>query len=314
MFFAALKQDSATMIKLYLMDRLDEIQSFDLEKDVVYLGRSRDNDISLKDPYISYRHLKITKKGERYFVQDLGSKNGTFMNGVLLSPNVEAEVTEGVAITMGMSVLCLGKACLDTVMPFLDSVFDSDELDEISSADTLDRPMTFKRNMEAVAKVSDALRNRLTLDEILEKILACIFGLFQRIDRGAIILRDMETGQITGVLSRYKNGSHTDPPSYSRSIVRRVLEEGKAFRVRDAFGADSEELSDSIKLMRIRSALCVPMISRSKVRGVIYLDSLKEPYGFRKDDHVLLTALGSSAAIAVENALLHEEKTGAAFN
>ena len=303
------------MIKLYLMDRLDEIQSFDLQKELIYVGRSRDNDIPLKDPYISHRHLKISKKGKKYCVQDLGSKNGTFINGVLLSPNEEVEIPEGVAITMGLSVLCLGKACLDTVMPFLDSIFDSDDLDEIpSSADTLDRPMTFKRNMELVAGVSDVLRNRLTLDEILEKILACIFGLFQRIDRGAIILKDMETGQITGVLSLHKNGSHADSPSYSRNIVSRVLEEGKAFKVLDTFGAGSEELSDSIKLMRVRSALCVPMISRSRVRGVIYLDSLKEPYGFRKDDHILLTALGSSAAIAVENALLHQEKTGAAFN
>lgn len=302
------------MIKLYLMDRLDEVQSFDLQKEVVYLGRSRDNDIPLEDPYISYRHLKISKQGGKYFVQDLGSKNGTFLNGVLLSSNVAVEVTEGVAITAGMSVICLGKACLDTVMPFLDSIFDSDELDELSSADTLDRPMTLRRNMELVATVSDALRDRLTLDEILERILTCIFSLFQRIDRGAIILKDTETGRITGVLSRHKDGSHADSPSYSRSIVRKVLKEGKAFRLLDTFGADSEELSESIQLMKIRSALCVPMISRSRVRGVIYLDSLKEPYGFRKDDHLLLTALGSSAAIAVENALLHEEKTGGAFN
>lgn len=296
------------------MDRLDEVQSFDLDKDVVYLGRAGDNDITLKDPYISYRHVKILKKGEKFFVQDLGSKNGTFLNGVLLSPNEAVEISEGIAVTMGMSVVCLGKACLDTVLPFLDSIFDSDDLNQISSAETLDRPMTFKRNMEAVARVSEALRNRLTLEEILERILNCIFGLFQRIDRGAIILKDTETGQITGVLSRHKNGSRGESGSYSRSIVRRVFEEGRAYRLLDAFGADSEELSESIKLMRIRSALCVPMISRSRVRGVIYLDSLKEPYGFRKDDHVLLTALGSSAAIAVENALLHEEKTGTAFN
>lgn len=302
------------MTKLYLTDRLEEIQSFNLEKDNIFVGRSRKNDISLKDPYVSLRHLKISKQGEKYLLKDLGSKNGTFINGVLVAPNVEVEVKEGLAITLGMSVLCLGKACLDTVIPFLDSIFESDDLEEILSATTLDRPMTFKRNMELIAEVSEALRNPLSLQEILEKILSCIFGLFQRIDRGAIVLKDMETGRIVGALARLKNGSHAEPPSYSRSIVRRVLEEGKAFRILDTFGADSEELSESIKMMRIRSALCVPMISRSQVRGVIYLDSLKEPYGFRKDDHVLLAALGSSAAIAVENALLHEEKTGAPFN
>jgi GAF domain-containing protein len=66
--------------------------------------------------------------------------------------------------------------------------------------------------------------------------------------------------------------------------------------------------------MRIKSALCVPMISRSQVRGVIYLDSIKEPYGFRNDDLSLLTALGNSAAIAVENALLYAGKNGPPLN
>ena len=302
------------MIKLYVMDRFDEIQSFDLEKDVIYLGRSPHNDICLKDPYLSHRHLKISKRGEKYFIQDLGSKNGTFMNGVIISPEVEVEITEGIAVTLGMSVVCLGKACLDSVMPVLDSIFDSDDLDEIASTETLDRPMTLKRNMELISNVSDVLRNRLSLDESLKTILSCIFDLLQRIDRGAIILKDAETGKITEVLSRYKNGSQGDSLSYSRTIVERVLNEGKAFRMLDTFGVACEELSDSIEVMRIKSALCVPMISRSQVRGAIYLDSIKEPYGFRKDDLILLTALGSSAAIAVENELLHAGKAKASLN
>lgn len=302
------------MIKLYVMDRLDEIQSFDLDKEVVYIGRSPRNDICLKDPYVSQRHLKVSKRGEKYFIQDLGTRNGSFVNGVTMKPDAEAEITEGVAITIGMSVVCLGKACLDSVMPFLDSMVDSENLDEIASTETLDRPMTLKRNLELVSHVSDVLRNPLTLSESLEKILGYILELLQRIDRGAIILRDEETGQIREVHSLHKNGSHGDSLSFSRTIVERVLKEGKAFRVLDTFGVSSDELSESIEVMRIKSALCVPMISRSQVRGAIYLDSIKEPYGFRKEDLILLTALGSSAAIAVENALLSAGKAGASLN
>jgi len=302
------------MIKLYVMDRLDEIQSFDLDKEVVYIGRSPRNDVCLKDPYVSQRHLKVSKRGEKYFIQDLGTRNGSFVNGVTMKPDAEVEITEGVAITIGMSVVCLGKACLDSVMPFLDSIVDSENLDEIASTETLDRPMTLKRNLELVSHVSDVLRNPLTLSESLEKILGYILELLQRIDRGAIILRDEETGRIREVHSLHKNGSHGDSLSFSRTIVERVLKEGKAFRVLDTFGVSSDELSESIEVMRIKSALCVPMISRSQVRGAIYLDSIKEPYGFRKEDLILLTALGSSAAIAVENALLSAGKAGASLN
>jgi hypothetical protein len=302
------------MIKIYLMDRLDEIQSFDLEKDVVYLGRSPENDIRLTDPYVSSRHLKISKREGKYFVPDLGSKNGTLIHGALVSSNVDMEVSEGVAITMGISIVCLGRACLESVMPFLDSIFASEELNEVGSQATLDRPMTLKRNMELISNVSNVLRNFLSLHEILEKILGYIFVLLERIDRRAIILRDAETGQITDVLSRYKNGSRADPPNYSRTIVQRVMREGKAFKVLDTSGADRADLSESMEMMRVKSALCVPMISRSLIRGVIYLDSINEPNGFRNDDLSLLTALGSSAAIAVENALLYARKNGPPLN
>jgi len=53
------------------------------------------------------------------------------------------------------------------------------------------------------------------------------------------------------------------------------------------------------------------LISRSQIRGVIYVDSVSKPHGFRNDDLSLLTALSSSAAIAIENALLYaREDTG----
>ena len=59
-----------------------------------------------------------------------------------------------------------------------------------------------------------------------------------------------------------------------------------------------------------------PIIERETANGkrVIYLDSIKEPYGFRSEDLSLLTALGNSAAIAVENALLYAGKNGLLLN
>ena len=64
-------------------------------------------------------------------------------------------------------------------------------------------------------------------------------------------------------------------------------------------------LSESMQLMKIKSVMCVPLISRSTVRGVIYVDSVSKPHGFRKEDLSLLTALSIPAAYAIENALLH---------
>ena len=294
------------MIKFYVMDGVNEIQSFDLPGNTVYVGRSAQNQIKMKDGYVSGNHLKIIEKGGRYFVQDLGSTNGTFVNGHPIPPGVEVEVEEGVPITIGMSLICLGKACLDHVMPFVDAIFESDNLNEIVERyQRRDRPMTERNTMELVFTVSTVLRESLTLNEIMEKLLDSILNLLQRMDRGLILLRDTETGNIIRTLSKAKRGGEGVAALYSRTMVDRVVREGKAFKIINVAGEDAERLSESMEIMKIKSALCVPLISRSQVRGVLYLDSFDEPCGFRNEDLSLLTALGSSAAVAIENALLH---------
>lgn len=287
------------MIKLYLMDDTAEGQSFDIESDTIFIGRSSDNDIRIKDRSVSRRHLKIVKDGDKYLVTDLNSKNGSFIDGELLPPGVDFEVQEGTPIVVGMSVICIGKACLEEVMPFLESLSEDTELF------AEDRPMTSRKNMELIEKVSYVLMNSTDINEILEKILDSILELLRRIDRGVIVLIDEETGKISDVVSRSKNGDDDTTKLYSRSIVERVVKEGRPMIMRDIMNDTDFDVSTTMKLMNVRSVMCVPMVSKSRIRGVIYVDSINEPYGFRADDLSLLTALSSPAAVAIENALLY---------
>ena len=303
------------MIKLYVMDGVDEIQSIELPGDTLYVGRSSGNQIRMKDGYVSGSHLKIVEKGDRYFVEDMGTTNGTFVNGHPIPPGVEVEVEEGVPITIGMSLICLGKACLDHVMPFVDAIFESENLAEVVERyQERDRPMTQRNTMELIYNVSTVLRESVTLSEIMEKILDSILNLLQRMDRGLILLRDTKTGKIIQTVSKSKRGGEGVAHRYSRTMVERVLREGKAFKIINIQGEDADRLSESMEIMKIKSALCVPLICRSQVRGVIYLDSFAEPYGFRNEDLSLLTALGSSAAVAIENALMYSGKPPLSVN
>ena len=131
-----------------------------------------------------------------------------------------------------------------------------------------------------------------------------IFGLLKRIDRGAILIVDKESRKISEVFSRQNSSTDPAKSSYSKTLVDRVMKESKSFMVLDTFSEDRANLSESIIAMKIRSALCVPLISKRKPMGVIYLDSIRQPYGFRSDDLSLLAALSSSAAVAIESALL----------
>jgi GAF domain-containing protein len=141
------------------------------------------------------------------------------------------------------------------------------------------------------------------VDEISEKMLGYLFDLLKRIDRGAIILVDNETGSIERVIPRLREPSDATFMMYSRTVVDRVMREGKALLMPDTHLEDEADRSVSMELMKVRSILCVPLISRSETRGVIYLDSVKTPFGFRNEDLSLVKALSIPAAVAIEQAL-----------
>jgi signal transduction histidine kinase/ActR/RegA family two-component response regulator len=292
-------------MKLYILNGPDKGRSFELKNDTIRVGRSPDNDIQMRDVAISREHLKITKKRNKFFIEDLGSKNGTFLNRKRIRPVREIEVKKGTAINIGNIFFSLGKPYTGDLQTVRDSI---DEVDDSIKTRTLEisRYMTSPKNLELLYKVSNVLMQSLDIKEILEKILDHIFDLLKRIDRGVIILRDPETEKILETISRgVKEGTETmTMKTHSSTIVHRVMREGKPIVMLDTRAADDSERSESMEIMKIRSAMCVPLISKSQIRGVIYVDSTKT-HGFRKGDLSLLTALSSPAAVAIENALLY---------
>ena len=71
---------------------------------------------------MSRKHLKISRKGERIFIKDLNSRNGTFVNGEPIRPGLEIELPDGVPVVMGMTVLCFGEGCAEEIQGFLGSI------------------------------------------------------------------------------------------------------------------------------------------------------------------------------------------------
>ena len=292
------------MTEFFIMDGFSKKRSFDLKGDTIHIGRSSDNDIQVQDSTVSRRHLEITKKENRYFIRDLRSTNGTFVNGEQISSDMEIEVEQGIPIVIGMSVICLGKGCSAEVESFLDSMDVSKVIKENGKGFVQDRPGTRQRDKELIHKVSNVFMESSDIKEILEKILDYILDHLKRIDRGVIILIDNETGEISEVMSKLRKPGGDTSMMFSRPVVDRVIREGKAVIISDVDREDLGELSDTLKLLKIGSVMCVPLFIRSKIKGVIYVDSMKTPYGFRKEDASLFRSLSGPAAIAIENALI----------
>lgn len=293
------------MITIHILNGSEKGQSFEVEGEKIHVGRSSANDIKLKDKSISRRHMCVRMDGDSYYVKDLKSTNGTVVQGLKITPETEVEVTQGIPIAIGNIFFSIDKPYEGDIDAIEGAMDISQNLEEGAPVGAYDRPMTPTRNMEFVFKVCEALMKSSNINKTLELILNYIFQLLERVDRGVIILVDIETGNIADIICSYEKNRDETIMMYSRSIVDRVLESKNPIFMTDTLSEDKADRSESMEMMKIRSVMCVPLISRGQTRGVIYVDSVNQPFGFRKEDLKLLTALSSPAAIAVENALLH---------
>lgn len=125
------------MARLYIMEGPDRSQSVELKDKPIYIGRSPDNDIQIKDKTVSRNHLKVFARDNRYYLEDLDSKNGTYVNGEQIPSNREIEIDEGYPIVIGMSVLCIGEGCLESVRNYLDSINVAKATRDMSESDTV---------------------------------------------------------------------------------------------------------------------------------------------------------------------------------
>jgi len=297
------------MSKLFIMNGPNKGKSFDFSGNTAYVGRLPDNDIQINDKTISRKHLRIQRKGDNFIIRDLNSKNGTFVHGKILPPGKDLEVEEGIPIAIGKVFISLGIMCSEEL--FFDHELEGIS-EEFSSTAVYtayqDRPLSQPKNMDFFFKVSNVLNQSLDINVVMEKMLDYIFDLLKRIDRGVIILIDSDTGAFTSVITRSEGACETSASEqtlYSKTVVNAVIKNRKPITILDAYGQDEMDVSKSMELMRVRSVMCVPLISKSKIRGVIYVDSVRIPYGFREEDIALITSLCSPAAVAIENAMLY---------
>lgn len=287
------------MTMLYILNGLEMGQSFELQEGSTYIGRAPHNDIQIADKTVSREHLRITKKGDKYSITDLKSRNGTFLSGHYAVPSLELPINEGVPIAIGMSIICLGEGCMDHMLPFLNSTGVTRQTRDESGIFEDHRDQVNQKKLEFLYKVSDVLMEQLPIRLTLQKILDSFFGFLKRIDRGAFILLDPETKEIREIVFRSKKPTDNIDAIFCQDIVHRVLQAGKPIVVSDTH-TEEGDIADTLKIFNIESVMCVPLVCSAQTIGAIYVDSLERPYGFHQEDLSLFMDLSQRTALAVE--------------
>lgn len=307
---------------------LDPPQVHEL-KDFTTIGRMPRNTIQILDRILSKVHAQVVRlKDGTYVLKDLGSLNGTYVNGQRVT---EVQLKNGDEISMGATLLRFVEGNVSSpqvadVLVSQDAV--STEIHQTLNADVgnflpesaINSEQILRQDYERLRishEVATYLGVEADLHALLGKILDKIFEIF-RCDRGIIFLPDGR-GELLPAVSRHRNPSAAQENIVvSRTVLRDVAERKQAVLSSDASMDARFNAARSIILQGIRSTMCVPMLYADELLGVVYLDSQLTTGAFSKKDLQLLTGIASQAGIAIANTNLikrieGETKTRAQF-
>jgi putative methionine-R-sulfoxide reductase with GAF domain len=292
------------MTTLRVLEGPEKGKSFELEGNVIFVGRGAKNDVQVADHTVSRMHLKIFCIGTALFVEDLKSSNGTLINGSPVEPGEGCQVDGEDVIAMGDTVIRMEDVSAPKDLDF-------EQLVPRPSGKAAQTPRCLEpaerrsrsfRETECISKLSELLRGPIKLEEAMERISDRLLDMLPRIDRVAVFIRDKETGEVKQGVMKTKPEREAVP--FSLEAVQEALDEGRAVTVADAMGRGFEEAVDEGGTMEITSLLCVPMSAHGRVFGVLYLDGIEGPYAYRNEDLLWLETVGTLFAYAIENAEL----------
>jgi transcriptional regulator with GAF, ATPase, and Fis domain len=284
-----------------------------LSEEEITVGREASNGVAVMDPSVSRKHFLLRGQQGRFQVRDLGSRNGTLVNGGAIQ---EHWLKHGDEIATGDSSFLFLLEDED-IAPILGRVeFDdnqrSAETTVIHPRDVVylqpDRLMRelpansqTARNLNVLLKISRIIHAIRDLDELQGQLLDLIFEVVPA-GRGAILLADSEGQHFNSTFARTRQAGAAPAVKVSRTIARQVLEQGIAILGTDVPSSGSLREIQSLAASQVRSLLCVPLTVFQRVIGCIYLDSSN--FGSRlQEDHLqLVAAVAGISAVALENA------------
>jgi serine phosphatase RsbU (regulator of sigma subunit)/pSer/pThr/pTyr-binding forkhead associated (FHA) protein len=273
---------------------------FPLDSNGTVIGRQPDAGVYLESLAVSRHHARIVCERGAYYVEDIGSSNGTYVNGHRIAGRVP--LCEGDTLQIGPYELNL---LLDPDSGGGEAQVIRSRVDAQLSNHTL-----FSQNpahkLQVVLQIAQDLGHTLDLDPLLGKLLDHLLRLFPQADRGMVLLCEKDRLVVRAQRTRLPGGSDY---AYSRTIIRKALDEGVGILSEDVRGDRNLVLSATLVSLNLRSFLCVPLIGWEGRRlGVIQLDCLRPGQAFQHDDLEMLTAIGLQAAVVLQNAAYHAER------
>jgi adenylate cyclase len=263
--------------------------------------------------------------GDTILLNDLGSLNGTFVNGVQVQ---EHALSDQDRVGVGMYELKYERArAHDLHIEAGGAVTDVEGLvgsDDLSTALRIVSPLTppsavpvqermnvlerENKLLKLLLAVGKTLSSVLTPEEIMHRVMELVFQM-ENVERGFVMLRDEKKGFKPAVLL-YKDErlkAQARGVVLSSTVIEQVMNDRVPLLIHDVGKDERFSTSQSLRMSGIRSAMCAPLIYKDHVFGLFYVDCLSKPYAFSKEELSIFSVIAAEAAISFDNARSHEE-------
>lgn len=269
------------------------------------IGRSSSNGVQLLDSSVSREHAELVRDGARITVRDLGSRNGTRVNGQ--DASAPLEVKAGDTIEVGHVLI---RVALDeTSTQWASSASHASSL-RIKVSDVLAKPPSADpRDPNKLVRLLSEAGQLLVLPRPLRETCEEILRFVERAvpsNRLIILLRDRDGAPLEQIAARTRGASAKDPLALSQTIINVVLNENTAVITADAMNDPRFASAQSVVGGLIHSAMAVPLYDNARVLGILYADSANPTVLYGQEQLELLTLLGNMAAVKISNARLLE--------
>jgi serine phosphatase RsbU (regulator of sigma subunit)/pSer/pThr/pTyr-binding forkhead associated (FHA) protein len=312
---------------------------YPLIADRTILGRHPNCQIVLQNNVVSRHHAQILESHGTFYVEDLRSRNGTYVNANKIESRTELHDGDEIRLCDIVLQFVLFPSATHPVLTPQESrqLIEPDNLDDMKSGEldhsqifpTISSDGSFESStsirksssesakkstvdpnvkLKAILEITSALGRELRIDTVLPKMLETLFNIFPQAEQGFVLLKDAESSKLKVKASRTRGGDEAETVAVSMTVVRHALQTRESILSRNVSDDSRFKRSTALSKMRITSMLCVPLVNQDEEGlGVIQIVTRDGARAFSEEDLDLLSSLATQATMAIENARLHEE-------
>jgi sigma-B regulation protein RsbU (phosphoserine phosphatase) len=306
--------------RLKIVNRFGVMRSLPLSKPVFTIGRKAENDLQLLSDSVSRQHAEIVYEDDTYYLVDIGSKRGTFVNDQQIA-RCALQHLDRIRIGGDEDQQII---FLDDTIERASAIFDSSPRLTLTPQQA-DRVTSANEELQKLARfieVNQAFKFSLTPDDVLCLIVDAAIEITQA-ERGFLMLRNL-SGDLEFKVARDDRRSWLEGADFamSRSVVEESFKQNRSVIINDSREAASSIARESVRSLDLRSIACVPLrrfqmtenmdattVLKRDAVGVLYVDSHVIGGTITETSIRLLESLAFEATKSLENVrLMHEEQ------